>query len=62
MNNILYKSKNVKQSDITAFETEAKKLLNKLSHIDRIFYNDYFAKEGKEAKYIDNILSINGLK
>jgi len=59
MNNILYKSKNTKQSDIDAFEEEAKNLLNKLSHIDRIFYNDYFGREGKEDKYINNILNIN---
>ena len=59
MNNILYKSKDVKQQDIDLFESKAKTLLTKLSHIDRIFYNDYFSKNNNEEEFKNNIKDIN---
>jgi phosphoglycerol transferase MdoB-like AlkP superfamily enzyme len=59
MNNILYKGENVTNNDIEVFEEEAKILLNKLSHIDRIFYNDFFSRNGKKDTYIKNVKLIN---
>ena len=59
MNNILYKGSNITNEEIAEFEEEAKKLLTKLSHIDRIFYNDFFARSGELDTYITNVKNLN---
>ena len=59
MNNILYKGNGISEAEINDFEEEAKKLLTKLSHIDRIFYNDFYNREGKKDTYINNLKEIN---
>ena len=59
MNNILYKGSNITNEEIAEFEEEAKKLLTKLSHIDRIFYNDFFARSGELDTYLNNVKNLN---
>ncbi|MCI8458446.1 MAG: sulfatase-like hydrolase/transferase [Clostridia bacterium] len=60
LNKIRYKSPAADQQTMTAVEANAKKLLEKISHTNRIFYFDYLSDE-KAEQYYAKLRALNNI-
>ena len=53
LNNIIYKSADVTDAYIKEIETKSLALLDKISHVNRIFAGDFF--KGRETEFYDRL-------
>ncbi len=59
LNNILYKDESVDESYLKEVEKKALNILEKISYINQIFYQNYFGVQVNLNKYISNVNNIN---
>lgn len=58
LNNIIWQENGITQAYIDEVEETAVELLEKTSHMNRIYYNDYFQGE-KSAEFKEKLRDIN---
>ena len=59
LNSILYKAETVTDEYMEFFNSEAKKLVEKIKYCDQLFYQDFFAEENNYNEFIRKMKEIN---
>ncbi len=59
LSHIIYQQPGIEEDYVGVVEEKCKTLLEKISHVNRLFAGDYF--KGRESEFFDNLKTVNGM-